>query len=208
MVGDNHSTQAPLPLSQRLAQIVAEDGPERLSFSALAARLHGRAWGGLLLIFAAINVLPLPPGTSIFFAIPLLIVSVQMAFGRSSPWFPARIERRGVTKQELHRLIAKMEWLEVRVERIFKPRLASLTGQTATRIIGAACFLLSLATTLPIVHVAPAAVIVLFGLALIYRDGALAIVAAGAGLLTIVLGLVLISSGVVALSYAAAWLHH
>src|SRR6185312_6122031 len=122
---DAHSNHPrPLPLSQRLAEIVAADGPDRLTFTDLAAQLHGRAWGGLLLIFAAINMLPLPPGTSIFFAIPLMIVSAQMVFGRASPWFPARIDRRGVTKEELGRLIARMEWLEVRVERIFKPRLA------------------------------------------------------------------------------------
>ena len=68
-------------------------GPDRLSFTELAAQLDSRAWGGLLFIFAAINVLPLPPGTSAFFAIPLMIVSAQMVFGRSSPWFPARIDR-------------------------------------------------------------------------------------------------------------------
>ena len=103
-------------------------GPDRLSFSELATQLHSRAWGGLLFIFAAINVLPLPPGTSAFFALPILIVSAQMIFGRASPWFPARIDRRGVKKHELQRLIAKMEWLELRVERIFKPRLPTLTG--------------------------------------------------------------------------------
>src|SRR5439155_863840 len=118
-------------LSQRLKQIVEENGPDRLSFSELAAQLHARAWGALLFIFAAINVLPLPPGTSAFFAIPILIVSAQMVFGRETPWFPARIDRRGVKKQELQRLINKMEWLETRVERIFKPRLASFTGPAA-----------------------------------------------------------------------------
>jgi len=199
--------EQPLPLSQRLAQIIDEQGPDRLTFSELAAKLHARAWGGLLLIFAAINMLPLPPGTSIFFAIPLMIVSAQMVFGRASPWFPARIDRRGVTKEELGRLIARMEWLEVRVERIFKPRLAGLTGAAATRLIGAVCFILALATTLPIVHIAPATVIVLFGLALIYRDGALVIAAVIAGFLGAALATFLIDSGVVALSHAAAWLH-
>jgi len=125
--------ERPLPLSQRLAQIIDEDGPDRLSFSELAAHLHSRAWGGLLLIFAAINMLPLPPGTSAFFALPILIISAQMVFGRASPWFPTRIDRRGVTKQELRRLVGKIEWLELRVERIFKPRLARLTSPTATR---------------------------------------------------------------------------
>lgn len=200
-----HPTDRPLPLSKRLAQIVAADGPDRLTFTDLALQLRARAWGGLLVIFAAINVIPLPPGASIFFAIPLMIVTAQMAFGRSSPWFPARIDRRGVTKDELRRLIAKMEWLELRVERMFKPRLTSLTGSAATRLIGVVCFILALLTTLPIVHVAPAAVIVLFGLALVYRDGALAIAAAAAWIVGAAVAIFLINSGAVALSYAASW---
>src|SRR5689334_17034087 len=191
----------PLPLSQRLMQIVAEEGPDRLTFSDLALKLNTRAWGGLLVIFAAINVIPLPPGASIFFAIPLMVVTAQMAFGRTSPWFPARIDRRGVTKDELRRLIAKMEWLEVRVERMFRPRLATLTGPAATRLIGIVCFVLALLTTLPVVHVAPAAVIVLFGLALTYRDGALAIAAAVAGVVGAAVAIFLIDSGAIALSY-------
>ena len=200
---DSRTPARPLPLSQRLAQIVEEPGPDRLTFSELATQLHARAWGGLLVIFAAINVIPLPPGASIFFAVPLIIVTAQMAFGRASPWFPARINRRGVTKDELGRLIAKMEWLEVRVERMFKPRLATLTGPTATRLIGIVCFILALMTMLPIVHVAPAAVIVLFGLALIYRDGALIIAAAVTTLVGAAIAIFLISSGAVAISYVA-----
>jgi len=198
----------PLALSQRLEQIV-HDGPDRLTFTELAAQLHSRAWGGLLLIFAAINVLPLPPGTSVFFAIPLMIVSAQMVFGRSSPWFPRRIDRRGVKKSELKRLIEKMGRIEARVERIFKPRLPSLTGRNAARLIGLVCFLLSFVAAIPIplFHIAPAAAIVLFGLALIYRDGALVVVAAVAAVLSLVLDALIIGSGVVALSYARSWLN-
>lgn len=197
----------PLSLSQRLAHIIAEDGPDRLSFSELAARLHSRAWGGLLFIFAAINVLPLPPGTSSFFALPLLIVSAQLVFGRATPWFPARLDRRGVTKQELKKLVDKMQWLEVRVERLFKPRIPALTGPMAARLIGLVCFLLALAAAIPIplFHMAPAAAILLFGLALIYRDGALVIVGAFATVGAIVVDALIIGSGVVALSYAASW---
>jgi hypothetical protein len=203
---DRSAPPRPLALSRRLRQIVEEDGPERLSFTELARQLHSRAWGGLLFIFAAINAIPLPPGVNIFFAIPLMIVSAQMAFGRATPWFPARIDRRGVTKEELGRLIEKMEWVEVRVERLLKPRLPALTGTTATRVIGIVCFLLALLTTLPIVHVGPAAVIVLFGLALIYRDGALVIAAAVAAVAGAIVVAFLVASGAVAISYAAAWL--
>jgi hypothetical protein len=196
------------PLSQRLAQIIEEHGPDRLTFTELAAKLESRAWGGLLLIFAAINVLPLPPGTSVFFALPLLIISAQMVFGRASPWFPRSIDKRGVTKQLLGRLIGKMGWLEARVERVFKPRLAKLTGPAAARLIGLVCFLLALlaAIPIPLFHMAPAAAIVLFGLALIYRDGALVIAAGVAAVLSLIVDALIIGSGVVALSYAASWL--
>lgn len=207
---DRHPPHSPpLPLSQRLAQIIEEDGPDRLSFSELAARLHSRAWGGLLFIFAAINVLPLPPGTSMFFAAPLMIVSAQMVLGRKSPWFPKRIDRRGVTKQELQRLVTKIAWLEVRVERVFKPRIAGLTGPTAARLIGLVCFLLAIVAAIPVplFHIAPAAAIVLFGLALIYRDGILVIGAAIAAVLSIAVDALVIGSGIAALSYAVTWLH-
>ena len=207
-VNSQSAAEHPLPLSKRLAQIVEEHGPDRLTFTELAGKLHSRAWGGLLFIFAAINVLPLPPGTSAFFALPILIVSAQMVFGRSSPWFPGRIDRRGVTKHELKRLIGKIDWLELRVERLFKPRLARLTGPTAARVIGLVCFLLALVAAIPVplFHVAPAAAIVLFGLALIYRDGALVIAATVAAVLSIVVDALIIGSGVVAISYAASWL--
>jgi hypothetical protein len=206
---DHPSIARPLPLSKQLAEIAKEGGPDRLTFTDLARHLDARAWGGLLFLFAAINVLPLPPGTSAFFAIPLLIVSGQMVFGRSTPWFPARLDRRGVSKQLLRRLTGKVEWLEARIERIFKPRFARLSGPTAERIIGAVCFLLALIAGIPIplFHVAPAGAIVLFGLALIYRDGALVIVAAFAAVLSLAIDALIVGSGVAALSYAAAWLH-
>lgn len=212
MAEPDHSLASarPLPLSRRLAQIIEETEAERLSFTDLAAQLQSRAWGGLLFIFAAINVLPLPPGTSVFFAIPLIIVSAQMVIGRASPWFPARIDRRGVRKSELERLVAKMHGFEARIERVFKPRLGKLTGPTATRLIGLACLFLALlaAIPIPLFHMAPAAAILLFGLALIYRDGAVVIAAAIAGLLSLAANALLVGSGVAALNFLAeAWLH-
>lgn len=194
-------------LSQRLAQIVDDDGPDRLTFTDLAHQLHYRAWGGLLFLFSSINVLPLPPGTTFFFAMPVLLIAGQMIVGRETPWFPAKLDRRGVTKAELRRIIGKIDWLETRIERLFKPRLASLTGSTASRFIGVACFLLALiiAIPVPLLHHAPAASIALFGLALIYRDGVLVIVAAIASVLSVILDAIVIGSGFVALAYALSW---
>jgi hypothetical protein len=205
----NTTPTRPLPRSQRLAQIAEESGPDRIMLSELARQLHSRVWGGLLVIFAAINVIPLPPGTNSVIAIPLALVSAQMAFGRSSPWFPARIDRRGVTKAELQKLIEKMGPFEARVERVFRPRLGELTGPTATRVIGLLCLVLSVIAGLPIlmIHNAPAVAILLFGLALIYRDGALVIIGVIAAILAVLFDAALIIWGITAVKYALAWLH-
>lgn len=207
----NHqpTSAQPLPLSQRLAEIAEQTGPDRIALSELARQLHSRVWGGLLVVFAAINIIPLPPGTNTVIAIPLVLISAQMVFGRASPWFPAWIDRRGVTKTELQKLIEKMGPFEARVERIFRPRMADLTGATATRAIGLVCMILSVVAGLPIlmIHNAPAVAIVLFGLALIYRDGALVIVAATAAVLAIAFDVAVVIWGVAAVKYALAWLH-
>ena len=201
--------ERPLPLSERLAQIAQQSGPDRIALSELARQLHSRVWGGLLVIFAAINVIPLPPGTNTIIAVPLVLISAQMVFGRSAPWFPARIDRRGVTKVELETLIAKMGWFEARVERIFQPRLARLTGPAATRAIGLVCMLLSLIAGLPIlmIHNAPALAILLFGLALIYRDGVLVIVASVAAVLAVLFDAALVIWGVAVIKFLLGWLH-
>lgn len=208
-IGDPPPQSRPLPLSQRLRQIADESGPEQISLSELARQLHSRVWGGLLVVLAAINVIPLPPGTNTILAIPLVLVSAQMAIGRASPWFPARIDRRGVTKAELQQLIAKIGGFEARVERVFKPRLGRLTAPAATRVIGMICMVLSLIAGLPIlmIHNAPAVAILLFGFALIYRDGVLVILGAVAAVLAILFDAALVIWGVAAVKYALVWLH-
>ena len=109
----------------------------------------------------------------------------------------------------MQKLIEKMGPVEARIERIFRPRLAELTGSTATKAIGLVCMILSVIAGLPIlmIHNAPALAIVLFGLALIYRDGALVIVAAVATVLAIAFDAALVIWGVAAVKYALAWLH-
>lgn len=189
----------PLPLSELLAQILRDHPGDRITLRELCVALRDRAWGGLLLTFALVNILPLPPGTTTITGIPLLILTAQLAAGRSRPWFPRRIDERGLTKGELARLIDKLLPWEKRVEYVFKPRLCGLTNHRAARMIGAVSLLLSVILWLPIPlgNHAPALSMTLFAMALIYRDGVL--VALG-GLAT------LVSLAMVSLTIGAAWL--
>jgi hypothetical protein len=189
----------PLNFSELLSEILKVQPKERLTLSEFSALLRDRAWGGLLLTFAAINVLPLPPGTTMITGIPLIIVTAQLAAGKATPWFPRRINQRGVTKAEIAHLLAKILPWERRVERVFKPRLVGLTKHRGARVIGAVSLLLSVILWLPIPlgNHAPAASMMLFALALMYRDGVLVILGAiGA----------LISLALVSLTAGAVWL--
>ncbi|MFL6775577.1 MAG: exopolysaccharide biosynthesis protein [Sphingomicrobium sp.] len=188
----------PLPFSQLLAHILEEHAHDRLSLSELSARLRDRAWGGLLLIFAAINLLPLPPGATTITGLPLLAITAQLALGRHRPWFPRKLDERGIGANHLRRIAEKIAPWEARIERVLKPRLCALTNHRAARVIGAAGFLLSVILWLPIPlgNHAPALALTLFALALIYRDGVLAILGTVATVASVAL---------VSLTFAAAW---
>lgn len=197
----------PLPFSQLLDHILQEHGGDRLSLSELSARLRDRTWGGLLLVFAAINLLPLPPGVTTVTGIPLLVITAQMAWGRARPWFPRKLDERGMTRAHLSKLAEKLAPWERRVERVFKPRLCELTGHRGARVMGAISFVLSVIIWLPIPfgnHV-PALAITLFALSLIYRDGVLAIL----GGITTAAAIALVSLTVGAAGWAAMqiWNH-
>jgi hypothetical protein len=190
----------PLPFSRLLTDILGEHAGERLSLSELSARLRDRTWGGLLLIFAAINLLPLLPGATAITGIPLLVIAAQLAAGRSQPWFPRKLDQRGISAVHLARIAAKIAPWEERVERVLKPRLCGLTNHQGARVIGLVSFLLSVIIWLPIPfgnHV-PALSITLFALALIYRDGMLVIL----GALTTVASLALVSVTLAAATWA------
>ena len=188
----------PLPFSQLLTHILEEHGGDRLTLGELSARLRDRAWGGLLLIFAAVNLLPLPPGATTITGLPLLVITAQLALGRARPWFPRKLDQRGISKRHLSRIAAKIAPWEVRIERVLKPRLYALTNHRGARVIGLIGLVLSIILWLPIPlgNHAPALALTLFALALIYRDGVLAIL----GLLATIASAILVS-----VTFAAAW---
>lgn len=197
-LSDATTTAGPLPFSQLLIHVLDEHGGDRLTLSELSARLRDRAWGGLLLIFAAINLLPLPPGVTTVTGLPLIVLTAQMVAGRSRPWFPRKFDQRGVGKDHLRRIAEKMRPWEERIERVLKPRLCMLTNHRAARVIGLLSLLLSVILWLPIPlgnHV-PALAMTLFALALIYRDGVVAIL----GVVVTIASFILIS-----FTFAAAW---
>ena len=80
----------PHPRTSTLLCSLAEAPGETLRFADLLAGLGERAFGALLLVFALPNCLPVPalPGLSTLMALPLVLLSAQLALGRRQPWLP------------------------------------------------------------------------------------------------------------------------
>lgn len=181
-------------LSDLLTSMVAAHPGDRLFPADLMDALQDRAIGAMLLLFAAVNLLPLPPGVSAVTGIPLVLVAAQMVIGRTRPWLPQLIMRRSVTKEQALTGVKHLERYERWIGRITKPRLPQLTNHTGARVIGLISLLLGLIIVLPIPlgnHL-PALAVSFYGMAMVNRDGATAILASG-----VAVGAVVIVSSVI-----------
>jgi hypothetical protein len=163
----------PRPLSVVLHELAGLDCP--ITVAGLRDALGDRGFAALLMVFAAINLLPLPPGTSLVLGIPLLIVSAQMALGRTTAWLPRFVLNKSIGKKQIanlsKRLTPKIEMLE----RFVQPRLWPFSRSAADRWIGWISFIMALAVTIPVPfgNWTPALSIAILGIALSERDGVL-----------------------------------
>lgn len=159
-------------LSELLTEIGADSTRARISIGDLLKAMHGRAIGALLLLFAAPNVLPTPPGTSSILGLPLVYLAAQMMLGRV-PWLPRFISERSIYRSDFIAMIDRASPILTRAERLLKPRLGWLVTAPMERIIGGTCFLLAVILLLPIPlgNMLPALAICLFAFGVLERDG-------------------------------------
>lgn len=152
---------------------IAERPDESFTIADVRDALADRSFATLLFLFAAINCLPLPPGSSAFLGLPPLIISAQMIVGQSKVWLPDFILRRPISSDRFRHVVDKLSpWLR-RAERLVKPRYWPFPIMFADRLIGIIAFVLSLLLVAPIPfgNWLPALGIALYGLALSERDG-------------------------------------
>jgi hypothetical protein len=179
----------PLPFRRYLANRLVRaahdpDGSERISLAELVASLGERSMGWALLVFALVNLLPLPMGSDTITAIPVLIVTTQIALGYDELRLPGFIARRRVGRKRFQKLVLRLGAVFRPVERALKPRLARLFEPRAERILGCYLFVvaLALAAPIPLTGYLPACAIALAGIGLIERDGLVALAGAAVGL--------------------------
>ncbi len=166
--------------------------------------LAERGLAALLFLVGAVNMLPLPPGTSIISGVPALILAWQMMVKRQSVWLPKRLLDWPLTEEHLEtlrrRVVPRLFWLE----KFVRPRYWPLARGRDESLIGLICLVLAVALVLPVPfgNWPSAFAITLLSLALLQRDGLLllaGVIAAAISLaifIVVVLGAVTLAENV------------
>ena len=181
-----------------LARFLGTFEGDRVSVADLAAALGERAYGFLLLAFALPNVAPIvPPGLSAVLGVPLILLSLQLAYGSPTPWFPKVISERSFARRDFARMLDRILPYLQQVERLLRPRWTFLLGWNGERLVGFVCLVLAVVLSLPIPlgNILPSIAISILGLAVVEKDG----LAAALGYVMAVVSLVVVAAVLVAL---------
>nr|WP_255720415.1 exopolysaccharide biosynthesis protein [Acuticoccus kalidii] len=139
------------------------------------------SFAALLLLPSAIIVTPISgiPGAPTIAAIVIVLVCIQFLAGRQRIWLPRRVLRVCISRDRFTRVVGRAEPMISRFDRLVRPRLTFLVNRGM--VIAMALISTALALTMPPMEILPltstltAAIIALFALAMLARDGLLAL---------------------------------
>lgn len=165
--------------SDLLQEIADRQGDGSITIGQFVEMLGDRSFALTILIFSLPNSLPVPgiPGFSTLTGLPILIIALQIVFGRASIWLPKQVAEKQFSQAVVTKIVLKalpvIRWLE----RFIKPRLTPLCESLGERFIGLLIVLMALILVLPIVggNFLPGFSISLMALALLENDGMFAI---------------------------------
>lgn len=91
----------------------------RLTIREMVDSFGERGFGAMLLLLALMALFPWPPGGKAVFSVPIILISIEMAFQKNRLWLPSKIMRSSVQRDTyrklLHSPVALPRWARSRV---------------------------------------------------------------------------------------------
>ncbi|RBI65581.1 exopolysaccharide biosynthesis protein [Vreelandella sulfidaeris] len=177
----NQPLQSLQQLLERVGELTRHN--DQVSIGMVVESIGSRSFGPLLMLIGITLFSPLSgvPGMSIFMASFVLLVAVQMLFGRKQFWLPHYILNRSVEHDKLQKVL---DWLNKPargIDRVLKPRLTFLVRNGGSYAIAAICVVVGLCMPfmelVPFSSSAAGLALLALGLALVVHDGVLALLA-------------------------------
>ncbi len=189
--------------TQVIEDVVNKTSADRIPIRDLVNAMESVGFGLAMMIFAFGIIIPLPPPFPSIIAIPLVIFSMQMVMGYSSPKLPKRFSNLSVKRSVLAMLVQRSSPYIRKVERILRPRLSFMVGKNAEKFIGFFTLIFSsfIVLPMPLSNFIPGFGILVISFGLLGKDGLVVICGIITGLTGIAISITAILIGVEALAY-------
>ncbi|QKX02883.1 exopolysaccharide biosynthesis protein [Wolbachia endosymbiont of Litomosoides sigmodontis] len=179
--------------SDLLKEVVGTNNADsdKVTLFDIKVALQERGFGILIIIFSLpLSVpIPVPPGYTTIFSIPLILFALQLLFGFHSPWMPHWLEGKSFQRSTLALVVKKTSPALRKVEKFMRPRMSFIfygPGEKILAFIMLFCAL-SIAIPLPLTNFIPAIGTTLISLGIVSKDGLFSIL----GVLVSLCGLLL-----------------
>lgn len=169
-------------LLDRLDQSAEENDP--VTLGNLLDAIGRRSFGPLLLLAGLVVLAPVIgdiPGVPTAVAVVVFLAAIQLIFGRRHFWLPRWLLKRSISREKLSKALGWMRKPARFVDRLIRRRLGTFVEGGAVHAIAVVCIIIAL--TMPFMEVVPfsaniaGAALTALGLALIAKDGLLALIA-------------------------------
>ncbi len=161
-------------LSRRLVR-AARDQSHRadMSIQELIETLGDRSFGWCIVVFALVNLIPMPIGGNMITSLPLILLTGQMAAGLRQVRLPGILTRREISRKGFQKLVLRLSPVIRPVERMVRPRYEHLFTARQEQLLGVLMFFVAIALFMPIPlsGYIPAISLFLVGFGLVERDG-------------------------------------
>lgn len=171
-----------LRFSQDLKALLELLAERPLTLNDILTETKERGFSLVMGLFALPFLLPMPPGLAGPLGCGCLILSLQMAAGRRSPWLPSRIAQVEFPKWLSKTLLTNLHKLTGILEKVARPRMGSIAHSHHAWQLNGLCmawlaFLLML--PIPFTNPIPTAGILILSVATLEADGLLMCVGYG-----------------------------
>ncbi|MGM8910310.1 exopolysaccharide biosynthesis protein [Psychrobacter sp. 1U1] len=164
-------------LTAVLEQLDPDKDAGKVDIGDIMDTLNSKGFGSLIFAPALIAIMPTGgiPGVPTVCGVIIILISIQMLFGKERPWLPQFVDNISFDEDKLHKGVNIASKATRWIDKVVKPRLKSLTSNKAKKVAAALCIFAALAMIplelMPFAVMIPAASVILFAIALITEDG-------------------------------------
>jgi len=172
----SYSRQMYLKFSQEIKLLLQRLSDHHLTLGDILTETAERGFSLVIVLLVMPFLFPMPPGLAGPFGAACLLISVQMIFGRRSPWLPKRIAKYRFPRPFAQLLLKNLQRLTRILEKITRPRLKKIAHNPLTWRLNGLCIswlTILLMLPIPFTNPIPTVGILLLAVATIESDGLL-----------------------------------